>query len=53
MSEFLEIQKYLNGTDAIKDVSPQFVKNVYTIFEKFQDNVFVKKQIKGMVSKTI
>lgn len=50
VSDVEKIQTYLNGTDAIKDVSPQFVENVKIAMDKYQDNILVMGILKSIVS---
>lgn len=49
-SDVVKIQAYLNGTDAIKDVSPQFIENVKIAIDKYQDNILVMAMLKSVVS---
>lgn len=48
--DIVKIQRHLNGSDAVKDVSPQFVENVNIVLEKYQNNTFVTYMIEGIVS---
>lgn len=41
---------YLNGSYAIKDISPQFVEDVQLILEKFDNNTYVTSKILAVVS---
>lgn len=45
-----KIRAYLNGTDAIKDISPQFVENVKIAIDKYQDNILVMGLLRSLVS---
>lgn len=49
-SDILKIQSYLNGSDAIKDISPQFATNVNIILEKYQNDIYVIPMLKSIVS---
>lgn len=49
-SDIVKIKTYLNGSDAIKDISPQFVENVNIVLEKYQDNILVMALLKSIVS---
>lgn len=49
-SDVEKIQSYLNGSEAIKDISPQFVENVNIILEKYENNTFVTLYMIGIVS---
>ncbi|XP_037049880.1 uncharacterized protein LOC119084134 [Bradysia coprophila] len=55
-SDVVKIQGYLNGTDAIKDISPQFTENVKIVIDKYQDNILVMtmmKSIMGLLAETL
>lgn len=45
-----DLNVYLNGSDAIKDMNPEFFEDLQTIQEKFPNNIYVTKFILGMVS---
>lgn len=49
-NDILKIQSYLNGSDAIKDISPQFASNVNIILEKYQNDIYVIPMLKSIVS---
>lgn len=44
------IQNCLNGSDAVKDISPQFVENVYNVLDKYQNNIFVANMLRDIVN---
>lgn len=52
-NDILKIQNYLNGSDAIKEISPQFVEDVNIVLEKYQNNTFVITVLKGVVSELL
>lgn len=45
-----ELDAYVNGSYAIKDIGTEFVEDVQRILEKFDNNTYVTGQILRMVS---
>lgn len=45
-----DLNTYLNGSDAIKDMGQEFVEDVQMILEKFDDNTYVTKTVLQLVS---
>lgn len=50
ISDAVKIQTYLNGSVAIKNISPQFIENVNIVLEKYQDNIYVMAMLTDIVS---
>lgn len=48
--EIPDLNTYLNGSDAIKDIGSEFVDDVKLILEKFQNNPFMSRIILVLVS---
>lgn len=48
--EIKELHTYLNGSDAIKDLGPEFIADVQSILEKFPHNTYVIKHVMSLVS---
>lgn len=45
-----DLNTYLNGNGAIKDIGPEFVEDVQLILKKFDNNTFVTRNIMELVS---
>lgn len=46
-----DLNTYLNGSDAIKDMGQEFVEDIQLILEKFHDNAYVTRTILEFVSR--
>lgn len=47
-----DLNTFLERSDAIKDINPEFVEDVQLILKKFETNVFVTRNIMELVSLT-
>lgn len=48
--ELSDLSEYLNGSEAIKDIGPEFVEDVRIILEKFHNNPYVIRYMTEFVS---
>lgn len=46
-----DLDTYLDGNDALKDINPEFIEDVKFILEKFDDNLYVTGHMLTMVSR--
>lgn len=45
-----ELDTFLNGSDAIKDINPEFIEDMKIILEKIEDNLYVTALVLDIVS---